>query len=127
MSSQDEPGAQPELRDVNLDIGQRIRRRRKHLNLSQSDLGKRIGLTFQQIQKYESGANRISAAMLLRIAKVLDVGIQYFFVNASCTSEITLVEAPDSGVLSAVIPLQTVTELERAFLHLKEQVTIVLD
>jgi transcriptional regulator with XRE-family HTH domain len=60
-------------------VGQRVKRRRKQLGLSQSDLGAHLSLTFQQIQKYENGANRISASMLVRIAERLGCSIASLF------------------------------------------------
>lgn len=56
-------------------LGQRIRERRLALSLTQADLGKRVGLTFQQVQKYENGSNRVTALMLVKLAKALDLGI----------------------------------------------------
>ncbi|MGE5502346.1 MAG: helix-turn-helix domain-containing protein [Ignavibacteriales bacterium] len=60
-------------------MGGRIRLRRTLLGLSQTALGARIGLTFQQVQKYEGGANRVSASMLYHIAEALDVPMSFFF------------------------------------------------
>lgn len=60
-------------------VGQRIRSRRKDLKISQDSLGKKLGLTFQQIQKYEKGTNRVSASKLLIIAQELGVDVNYFF------------------------------------------------
>lgn len=59
-------------------IGERIRARRTALGMSQTDLGKEIRLTFQQIQKYERGINRVSATTLLDIAAALRVNIGFF-------------------------------------------------
>jgi len=53
-------------------LGERVRQRRGHLGLSQQELGRRIGLTFQQVQKYERGTNRISVPLLMRLAVALD-------------------------------------------------------
>ena len=58
---------------IDIEVGLALRRVRLHRGLSQSDLGHAIGVTFQQVQKYERGANRISASMLVRAAKALDV------------------------------------------------------
>lgn len=66
-------------KDLNIQIGKRIRKQRKIRNKSQTDLGQAIGITFQQIQKYENGVNRVSAATLYSIAKVLGVPITYFY------------------------------------------------
>ncbi len=64
---------------VDVHVGERVRLRRKLLGMTQTDLGDAIGLTFQQVQKYERGANRIGASRLLAIARALDVSINYFF------------------------------------------------
>jgi transcriptional regulator with XRE-family HTH domain len=60
-------------------IGARIRRRREELGFTQSELGALAGVTYQQVQKYERGDNRVSGSMLYRIAKALGSGVQYFF------------------------------------------------
>ncbi|GAN78876.1 helix-turn-helix domain-containing protein [Acidocella aminolytica] len=60
-------------------IGQRFRLRRTAVGLTQADLAKLLGVTFQQIQKYERGINRISASRLYEAAKHLDISISYFF------------------------------------------------
>ena len=60
-------------------IGARMREGRLALNMSQADLGKELGVTFQQIQKYESGRNRISAARLYDVCKTLNVSLSSMF------------------------------------------------
>jgi transcriptional regulator with XRE-family HTH domain len=60
-------------------VGQRVRLRRTMLGMSQERLGAAIGLTFQQVQKYERGANRIGASRLYELAEVLDVPPSFFF------------------------------------------------
>jgi len=64
---------------VDVHVGKRVRIRRRLLDMSQADLGDAVGLTFQQIQKYERGANRISASVLYRFSEVLDVPVSFFF------------------------------------------------
>ena len=64
---------------VDVHVGSRVRLRRTLLGMSQEKLGEAIGLTFQQVQKYERGANRVSASMLHRLSYVLDVPISFFF------------------------------------------------
>ena len=64
---------------VDVHVGTRMRQRRALLGMSQTVLGKAVDLTFQQIQKYESGSNRISASRLLEFAKVLAVPVAHFF------------------------------------------------
>lgn len=69
-------------------IGARIRLRRVMLNMSQEALGSEVGVTFQQIQKYEKGINRIGAGKLLTVAKVLNVPVTYFFEGAPGVEEL---------------------------------------
>ena len=64
---------------VDAHVGARLRRRRTLSGMSQTTLGDAIGLTFQQVQKYERGANRISASRLFVLSRVFDVSIEYFF------------------------------------------------
>src|SRR5271154_5047757 len=64
---------------VDLHVGSRVRLRRTLLGMSQERLGNAVGLTFQQIQKYERGANRIGASRLFDMSRVLDVPVQFFF------------------------------------------------
>ncbi len=64
---------------VDQHVGSRVRLRRTLLGMSQEKLGNAVGLTFQQIQKYERGANRIGASRLYDMARVLDVQVQFFF------------------------------------------------
>ncbi len=64
---------------VDVHVGGRLRIRRTLLGLSQTALGEALGLTFQQVQKYERGANRMGSSRLYDLARVLDVPIQYFF------------------------------------------------
>lgn len=63
-------------------VGARVRTRRMMLTMSQEDLGDAVSLTFQQIQKYEKGTNRIGASRLLSIARVLKVPVAFFFEGA---------------------------------------------
>jgi len=60
-------------------VGSRVRTRRVGLRISQTKLGEAVGVTFQQVQKYENGANRIGASNLYKIAKTLGVEISYFY------------------------------------------------
>jgi transcriptional regulator with XRE-family HTH domain len=63
-------------------VGSRMRTRRRAVGISQGKLGDALGLTFQQIQKYEKGTNRMGAGRLLHVAHVLDVPITFFFEGA---------------------------------------------
>lgn len=73
----------PSPSDVDRCIGARLREARISRRISQAALGEQLGLTFQQIQKYESGKNRVSAGMLYRAASVLNVPITFFFEQLS--------------------------------------------
>jgi transcriptional regulator with XRE-family HTH domain len=64
---------------VDIEVGARIRQRRLLLGMNQETLASRLGLTFQQVQKYEMGANRVSASRLSDVADVLGVPVAYFF------------------------------------------------
>lgn len=65
--------------DIDLHLGRRLRRRRRLLGLTQQQLAVQVGLRFQQIQKYECGANRISAARLWQLAEALQSEVSYFY------------------------------------------------
>ncbi len=65
--------------EVDVHVGQRTRHLRETLGISQGTLGRHLGLTFSQVQKYEKGTNRIGAGRLYMIAEFLDVPVQYFF------------------------------------------------
>ena len=62
-------------------VGMRMRIRRENFDYSQQYLARKLGLTFQQIQKYENGGNRLAASRLFDVSKVLKVGVEYFFEN----------------------------------------------
>ncbi len=64
---------------VDVHVGARVRMRRAFLSMSQTTLGEAIGLTFQQVQKYERATNRVSSSRLVDLARVLDVPVEFFF------------------------------------------------
>ncbi|MEQ1715185.1 MAG: helix-turn-helix transcriptional regulator [Hyphomicrobium sp.] len=68
---------------MDVHVGGRVRLRRMLLGMSQEKLGEQLGLTFQQVQKYEKGVNRIGASRLFELAKVLGVAVQFFYDEAS--------------------------------------------
>lgn len=67
------------MNGIDTAVGRRIRQRRKSLGLSQTELAERVGVKFQQIQKYETGVNRVAASRLWKISETLKVPITYFF------------------------------------------------
>ena len=74
---------------IDTHVGSRIRLRRTLLGISQEALAKGIGLTFQQVQKYEKGVNRVGAGRLVRVAEALDVPVSFFFGATDSGSEDT--------------------------------------
>ncbi|WP_417625093.1 helix-turn-helix domain-containing protein [Paremcibacter congregatus] len=75
----DRDNIRAELRRIDRHVGARLRRIRQRRGISQKALGAELGVTFQQIQKYESARNRISAGRLLRLTKICHVPLHYFF------------------------------------------------
>ncbi|GAD59769.1 helix-turn-helix transcriptional regulator [Brevundimonas sp. BAL450] len=69
--------------EIDLHLGRRLRRRRRLLGLTQQQLAVQVGIRFQQIQKYECGANRISAARLWQLAEALETPVNYFYDGLS--------------------------------------------
>ncbi|MEH6663276.1 MAG: helix-turn-helix transcriptional regulator [Brevundimonas sp.] len=69
--------------EIDLHLGRRLRRRRRLLGLTQQQLAVQVGIRFQQIQKYECGANRISAARLWQLAEALETPVSYFYDGLS--------------------------------------------
>ncbi len=81
MSQGDEKGSR-KASPIDLHVGSRVRFRRMLLGMSQERLGEQLGLTFQQVQKYEKGTNRIGASRLYDLAKVLGVKVSFFYEEA---------------------------------------------
>jgi transcriptional regulator with XRE-family HTH domain len=77
---------------VDMHVGSRVRLRRMMLAISQEKLAKALGLSFQQVQKYEKGANRIGASRLEQISRFLQVPVAFFFEGASDTSAVATSE-----------------------------------
>lgn len=73
--------------DVDALVGRQLRRRRRLLGLTQSQVAEAVGVRFQQIQKYECASNRMSVSMLWKLAWVLDVDVGYFFAGARRPNE----------------------------------------
>jgi transcriptional regulator with XRE-family HTH domain len=81
---------------IDIHVGSRVRFRRMLLGMSQEKLGERLGLTFQQVQKYEKGINRIGASRLFDLAQVLGVSVQFFYEEAPVGE--SRADAPDGQV-----------------------------
>lgn len=102
-------------------VGARLRMRRLMIGMSQSKLGEHLGVTFQQIQKYEKGANRISAARLKQAAQVLDTTIQFFLEGAPTESSNTggFAESSSPHFDVAFLASSEGLQLNRAFLRIR--------
>jgi transcriptional regulator with XRE-family HTH domain len=107
---------------VDAHVGSRVRLRRMLLGMSQERLGESMGLTFQQVQKYEKGVNRIGASRLFQISKILDVPVQFFFEEAPYTGDGNAVRGmaePDSeAFILEFLNSREWLELNRAFVKI---------
>src|SRR2546421_5196610 len=79
---------QRSARKPDIEMGKKIRLRRVEQRISQSDLGEKLGVSFQQVQKYEKGVNRVGASRLQQIATALDVPVTFFYDSDSKTREV---------------------------------------
>ena len=104
-------------------VGSRVRMRRMMLSMSQEKLGDALSLTFQQVQKYEKGANRIGASRLQQIARILQVPVSFFFDGAPAQpgdrttgSE----EAPSPSYVADFLATSDGLALTKAFVRIKD-------
>jgi transcriptional regulator with XRE-family HTH domain len=103
-------------------VGARVRMRRMMLGMSQEKLGDALGLTFQQVQKYEKGANRIGASRLQQIAHILQVPVSFFFdgaPNVPGHQPSGLAEAPSPAYVSDFLATSDGLALTKAFMGIK--------
>lgn len=103
--------------DIDLHLGRRLRRRRRLLGLTQQQLANQVGIRFQQIQKYECGANRISAARLWQLAEALESPVSYFYDGLEEAME----RSGSSGAGGEVFSRKETLDLIQAFYQLDEQ------
>jgi transcriptional regulator with XRE-family HTH domain len=117
MSEGSQPSAKrPNPTDVY--VGSRVRMRRKMLGLSQEKLGEKLGITFQQIQKYEKGTNRVGASRLQAIAEVMEVPVSYFFPDPASPDARGLQEEGASFMMDFMSTAEGL-ELSRAFVRIR--------
>lgn len=102
---------------VDVHVGRRLRMRRTLLGLSQQKLGEKLSLTFQQIQKYERGANRIGASRLFELSRILDVKPSFFFdeMPTGSSSQVAGVEEPPNEFEHEFLGKRETLELVRAY------------
>src|SRR5579863_5515162 len=102
MSLSKGEGSRRSPHPVDIHVGGRVRQRRTVLGLSQERLGEAIGLTFQQVQKYERGTNRIGASRLYDLSLVLNVPVGFFYEEYDARQEGGMSEAP-AGYAAATL------------------------
>ncbi|ORE92322.1 helix-turn-helix domain-containing protein [Aurantimonas sp. 22II-16-19i] len=107
---------------IDTHVGSRVRLRRTMLGMSQEKLGEALGITFQQVQKYEKGSNRIGASRLQNISDVLNVSVSYFFEDAPGSSASSGAGLQESGSDYVVDFLSTSEglQLNRAFVKIAD-------
>ncbi len=98
------PSGKPNPIDVH--VGARMRLRRTLLGMSQEKLGEALGLTFQQVQKYERGANRVGASRLFDLSRVLDVPVSFFFDDMDAASA----SASPAAMATGAVPEPDIAE-----------------
>ncbi|WP_319533280.1 helix-turn-helix transcriptional regulator [uncultured Cohaesibacter sp.] len=108
---------------IDVYVGSRVRLRRMMLSMSQEKLGEHLGITFQQIQKYEKGTNRIGASRLQHIATVLEVPVSFFFEDAPGTPQEAagLAESKSENYVIDFLSSSEGLQLNRAFVQIKDQ------
>jgi len=116
---------------IDAHVGSRIRLRRTLLGLSQERLGDALGLTFQQVQKYERGINRVGASRLFDLARVLDVPISFFFDDMPeplgssapnlAPAGFGLAESQDAFGADSVMTRRETVDLVRAYYRISDQ------
>jgi transcriptional regulator with XRE-family HTH domain len=108
--------------EIDLFVGRRLRRRRRLMGLTQQELAQSVGVRFQQIQKYECGANRITASRLFDLSQALSVPVSYFYDGLNDNLAPTVTPANDIDYLPSDILSKTETlELVRAYYRLGER------
>jgi transcriptional regulator with XRE-family HTH domain len=107
------------INPIDKHVGSRVRMRRLMLDMSQTDLGNALGLTFQQVQKYEKGANRIGASRLQHLSQILQVPVPFFFEGAPAsigrTGAEELADASSPSFVSDFLATSEGLDLVRAF------------
>lgn len=105
---------------IDIHVGRRIRLRRTILGMNQSDLANAIGLTFQQVQKYERGSNRIGSSKLYLIAQALDVPVSYFFEEMDKKTATNTAPADSDLLQKDPAAKRETMELVRAFAKIED-------
>ena len=114
---------------IDLHVGKRLRQRRSLLGMSQEYLGESVGVTFQQVQKYERGANRIGASRLYQFSIILNVSVSYFFEGMpkdpqtdGVTTPIGMADQGQAGFETDTLARRETLELVRAYYQIADPV-----
>lgn len=115
--------------EIDIHVGQRLRLARILRGLSQDELGKEVGVTFQQIQKYERGTNRVSAGRLVALAKALDLEILFFFQDlddvqqgSQRTLPLAMLSEEDFDIVDALTKIDN-SKLKRTLIKLISEIS----
>jgi len=106
---------------IDLHVGSRVRMRRILLGLTQEKLGEALGVTFQQVQKYEKGMNRIGASRLQDMAKILDVPPSFFFEDAPTLAPGGFSESKSADFVVDFLSTVEGLQLNKAFASIRDQ------
>lgn len=106
---------------TDIHVGSRVRMRRIMLSLSQEKLGDALGVTFQQVQKYEKGTNRIGASRLQQLSSILQVPVAFFFEGAPGTArkDNAMLDAPPTAYVQDFLSSREGLTLAEAFMKIK--------
>lgn len=107
--------------ETDLHVGKRLRRRRRLLGMTQQELASQVGVRFQQIQKYECGANRITASRLYDLARAMNVSVQYFFDGMAVQGTVPNAANDAEQMEGDILSQKETLELVRAYYRLSER------
>lgn len=107
--------------EIDIHLGRRLRRRRRLLGLTQQELAHACGVRFQQIQKYECAANRMSAARLWQLAEVLEVPVSYFYEGLTRDQREKTLERENSSSSTETMASKETQDLIHAYYQLGER------
>jgi transcriptional regulator with XRE-family HTH domain len=113
------------INPIDKHVGSRLRMRRLMLDMSQTDIANALGLTFQQVQKYEKGTNRISASRLQHLSQILQVPVPFFFEGAPVATGIRpsarqMADAPSLSYVNDFLATSDGLDLVKAFMCIED-------
>ncbi len=115
-----EPGSAKQPDEIDVEVGRRLRLQRKLLGMTQTGLASGLGITFQQVQKYERGTNRIGASRLADVARILKVEVSYFFNDTRMIGDVG-VDVPED--IASFVATKEGISLNRSFQKILDAAT----